>query len=82
MNIKGNSKIHDVIEIIPFEDYKLIVKFDDGLTKTIDIKPFIGEGISKQLEDKEYFQKVYIDNGAITWPNGYDFCPLFVRDEI
>jgi hypothetical protein len=82
MNILEKSKIHDIIEVKPLEGYKLFIKFDDGLSKSIDIKPYIGEGISKDLESSDYFNKVYIDNGTITWPNGYDFCPVYLRNEV
>ena len=34
-----------------------------------------------ELENPEYFKKVYVDGGTITWPNGYDFCPIYLRNE-
>ena len=82
MNILEKSKIHDIIEVEPSPNYYLKIKYDDGLVKTVDIKPYIDIGISKELENPEFFKKVYLDNGAVTWPNGYDFCPNFFRDII
>jgi len=36
---------------------------------------------SAKLLDKKYFEKVKIDEfGGITWDNGYDFCPNFLRE--
>ena len=80
MNTLEKSKIHDIIEVEPLENYHIKIKYDDGLVKTVNIKPYIDIGISKELEDPEYFKKVYLDNGAVTWPNGYDFCPTFFRN--
>jgi hypothetical protein len=49
----------------------------------IDIQPFIGKGISAPLKDEVYFRRVKLeDGGGIAWPNGYDFCPNFLRDDV
>lgn len=82
MIVKGNTKIHDIISVVPLNEFVLKVTFDDGITKEFDMKPFIGGGISEELKDISYFRKVYLDNGALTWPNGYDFCPVFLRNEV
>ena len=29
----------------------------------------------------DFFNKVYLDSGSVTWPNGFDFCSVFLRDE-
>ena len=72
-----------VISVKALENYLLEIGFADGLRKVIDIKPFIGTGISAALKDKAYFHRVSLENGGgITWPNGYDFCPNFLRDDV
>lgn len=75
------SKIHDVIKVVTLDDYILSVVFDDGMKKTVDIKPYINNGISADLKDPDFFNKVYLDNGSVTWPNGYDFCSVFLRED-
>ncbi|MBN2548796.1 MAG: DUF2442 domain-containing protein [Anaerolineales bacterium] len=63
--------------------YLLELTFEDNLCKVVDITPFIGQGLSAALHDEEYFQKVEIESGGgIYWPNGYDFCPNFLHDEV
>ena len=79
MIIKGTTKINNIVNVEVLGNYFLKVTFDDGIQKTIDMKPFIGGGISEDLKNPAFFEKVYIDNGAITWPNGYDFCPVFLK---
>jgi len=72
-----------VISVKPLENYLLEIEFEDGLRKVIDIRPFIGEGISAALKDETYFRQVNLeDGGGIAWPNGYDFCPNFLRDDV
>lgn len=65
------------------EDYKIWLQFQDGASKKVDLKPFIGNGISGLLLDKHYFDQVSIDNGeGLEWPNGMDFCPNFLKEYI
>jgi len=72
-----------VILVKPLEHYLLEIEFSDGYCKVIDIHPFIGKGISAALEDEAYFRQVTLEEGGgIAWPNGYDFCPNFLRDDV
>ncbi len=72
-----------VISVKPLQTYLLEIGFEDGFRKVIDIKPFIERGISAALKDENYFHQVALeDGGGITWPNGFDFCPNFLRDDV
>ena len=72
-----------VVSVRPLEPCLLEIEFTDGLRKVIDIRPFIGKGISAALKDESYFHQVRLeDGGGITWPNGYDFCPNLLRDDV
>ena len=72
-----------VVSVKPLGNYLLEIEFADGLRKVIDIGPFIGKGISAALKDESYFRQVTLEEGGgITWPNGYDFCPNFLRDDV
>jgi hypothetical protein len=72
-----------VISVIPLKNYLLEIEFADGFRKVIDIRPFIKKGISAALVDESYFRQVALeDGGGIAWPNGYDFCPNFLRDDV
>ena len=57
--------------------------FKDGFIAEIDFekwmkKPAAGP-LRKPLRDAEYFSRVYLDHGALTWPNGFDIDPCAVR---
>lgn len=70
-----------IIELKYIDEYKLWIRFNDGESKIIDFKNFIGKGISSILIDIEYFKLVTIDNGGgIEWPNGFDFCPNYLKE--
>jgi hypothetical protein len=65
----------------PLKDQKIEVFFNDGVRAEIDIRPFIKSGgISQPLNDETLFKTVKIDEaGGIVWSNGFDFCPVFLR---
>jgi len=72
-----------VVSIERLDKFILRLEFDDGLEKVVDLSPFIGKGISAALQNEDYFKQVMIESGGgITWPNGYDFCPNFLHDEV
>ena len=68
----------------PLKDRKIEILFNDGLCAEIDIQPFIkAHGISQLLEDETVFKSVKIDEaGGIIWSNGFDFCPVFLRQMV
>jgi hypothetical protein len=72
-----------ILSVRSLPGHLLELIFQDGLCKVVDLKPFIGPGLSADLLDDEYFRKVEIESGGgIYWPNGYDFCPNFLHDEV
>jgi len=72
-----------VTSVIPLTGYLIVLTFLDGVTKTIDIRPFIKKGLSLALLDESFFRQVALESGGgICWPNGYDFCPNFLHDEV
>ena len=72
-----------VISVKPLSNYLLDLTFSDGFHKIVDLRPYIGPGLSGALREKNYFQQVGLESGGgIYWPNGYDFCPNFLHDEV
>jgi hypothetical protein len=70
-----------IICVRPLKDHKIEVLFNDGVRAEIDIRPFIkSQGMSQSLNDEMLFNTVKIDEaGGIVWENGFDFCPVFLR---
>jgi hypothetical protein len=46
--------------------------YDDGLL-------FAGGRLVEELRDLEQFRQIRIENGTITFPNGFDICPDVLR---
>ncbi len=76
------SKIPNITSVQAKDHFKIIVIFDDGLEKEVDVSPFIKSGVSALLNDQAFFNQVKAENGYITWPNGFDFCPEFLRNYV
>ena len=73
--------MNKIIAIKNLGDYILWLQFHDGESKTINFQPLIGKWVSASLLDKDYFKQVTIDNGGgIEWPNGFDFCPNYLKE--
>jgi hypothetical protein len=72
-----SKSMERVVSVRPLANYMFKFEFQDGLRKVIDIRPFLGKVISAPLKDEACFRKVALeDGGGITWPNGFDFCPI------
>lgn len=68
-------------EVKPLENFTVWLLFADNYKATINLRPFISDGISAKLLDYEYFKQVKIDEfGGISWDNGFDFCPNYLRE--
>ena len=73
--------MNKVVELIPLDDYRVWLRFDDGEEKVINLSPYIGKGFTAELLDYEKFKQVFIEpGGGIAWENGYDFCPNYLKE--
>ena len=75
------NKVSDVKVVAP---HVLRVTFADGFSGVHDFKALADEGggVAEPLRDASYFGRVFLEYGALTWPNGYDMCPDWLRMEM
>lgn len=76
------EKLISILSLEHVGAYKIKITFSDSLEKTVDFSPFIKENpLTSKLKDPKYFSrvKIYERGRGIYWPNGYDFCPDFLR---
>lgn len=60
----------------PLDGFKMLLKFEDGSQKVIDLEPFLHGPIFEPIrDDPELFRAVKIKGGTIAWPNGADIDP-------
>ncbi len=65
----------DVVEVKPEPDHCLFVRFKDGLTGRVRLRPEELTGALAPLLDVEFFNRVFIDCGAVAWPGEIDLAP-------
>ena len=65
----------DVVEVTPEQDYCLFVRFKDGLTGRVRFEAEELTGVLAPLRDVQFFNRVYIDLGAVAWPGEIDLAP-------
>lgn len=63
---------------------KLSVRFSDGSVGEHDFATMLKEpgSMLAPLCDPAYFARVFLDFGALAWPNGFDIAPEWLRREM
>ena len=59
----------------PMDDYTLRLTFTNGQVRVFDVKPYLSQGVFRELQNIDMFQSVKPMLGSIQWRNGQDFCP-------
>jgi hypothetical protein len=64
--------------------FRLRVVFNDGSAGIHDFSTLIGESgpMIEPLRDETFFARVSLEFGALTWPNGFDIAPEWLRREM
>jgi hypothetical protein len=63
----------EITEAKALDPYRVHVRFQDGTEGVIDLASQIEfTGVFEPLRDPDFFRQVYIDDGALSWPNGAD----------
>jgi len=70
----------DLVKIISLEnlgDYRLKLWFSDGRIGEWDFSALASESglMVEPFKDPAYFARVFIEHGALTWPNSFDWSP-------
>jgi hypothetical protein len=70
-----------ITNVVPTDDYILLIDFDNGEHGTLDMKPFLDFGIFKQLKDRDTFKQVRVSFDTVEWSSGIDLDPEFVYEK-
>lgn len=60
------------------KDYKLELQFNDGSAGIVDLEDELYGEIFEPLQDTKFFQKVFLTDRTIEWPNGADIAPEYL----
>ena len=72
----------DVVEVKPEPGYSLFVRFKDGLCGRVQLAREELTGVLAPLADVNFFERVFMDQGALTWPGEIDLAPDAMHADI
>jgi hypothetical protein len=70
--------LKDIVEVHPLENYRLRLRFEDGVEGVIDVAQLVSfSGVFAPLRDRKEFVAVRVNPelGTIYWPSGADLDP-------
>ncbi len=78
------TKMIFVTEVRSVGPFKLFIRFSDGTEGERDFSEFVREEgeMLEPLRDADYFARAFVEHGALTWPNEFDWDPDALHDEI
>ena len=65
----------DIVEVVPEPDRCLFVRFQDGLSGRVRFRSEDLTGVLAPLREVSFFNRVFIDQGAVAWPGDIDLAP-------
>ena len=63
-------------------DYKIWLSFNDGMQGEIDLSSELYGEIFEPLKDVSFFKSFTLEGHTLSWSNGADFAPEFLRKHI
>ena len=69
-----------IIKVKPLANYKLELTFDNNVVKIKNMKPYLDEGVFKNLKDQKRFNSVKISFGTICWDGDIDMCADYLYE--
>jgi len=74
--------MHFVKNATYVSEYKLLLSFEDGTVRLVDLQPHLDGEIFEPLHDINYFKTVRVnpDLDTIVWDNGADMSPEFLYE--
>src|SRR5229473_2294673 len=74
--------MHFVKDVKYLSEYKLLLTFEDGSLRQVDLAPHLDGEVFEPLKDLSNFKSVHLnsDLDTIVWQNGADMSPDFLYE--
>jgi hypothetical protein len=63
------------VAVSPGADYTVIIDFDNGEQRLLDVKPYLADPFWAKLSQPAFFAQVAIEGPSIGWPGDVDIDP-------
>lgn len=76
-----NNEVPQITRVRPVGGYRIAVEFADGAAGEHDLAWALEKvgPMNAPLRDQAFFDRVSVEAGALTWPNGFDLSPWNIR---
>lgn len=65
-----------VCRVSALSDYKIRVRFDDGVEGEVDLSRYVGKGVFAAWCDPTFFEAVHVSPyGSVAWSEDIELCP-------
>ena len=64
------------------DDYRVWLSFNDGAEGEIDLSSELYGEIFEPLKDPSFFKSFRLEGHTLSWSNGADFAPEFLREHL
>ncbi|PIS01329.1 MAG: DUF2442 domain-containing protein [Chlamydiae bacterium CG10_big_fil_rev_8_21_14_0_10_35_9] len=73
-----------IVSCEPRPNYRVWIRFDDGLEGEVDLSDLVGKGVFEAWESVEFFNQVHVDpkTDTLSWGEDIDLDPYVLRDKI
>jgi len=74
--------MHYVTDASYLGGYRLMIQFEDGEVRVVDLEPHLDGPVFEPLKDPSYVKQFTVnhDIDTVVWPNGADFSPDFLYE--
>lgn len=73
---------YDVVDVKVLGHLEFTVTFADGITGRVRMLPSHLYGVFEKLKDPEFFNRIQVTDGFVSWPDELDLAPDAMYDEI
>lgn len=68
----------DVIKFKILDEYEILITFENNETRKISLKNLLSEKPFHILNDKNLFNRAFLEHGTLCWPGDIDIAPEYL----
>ncbi len=72
----------DVVEVKAESGHRLFVRFADGTSGRVQLDLSELSGVLAPLRDPSFFERAFVDQGAVAWPGDIDLAPDAMYEQV
>lgn len=73
-----------IVACKPRSDYRVWIRFDDGVEGEVGLKHLVGNGVFEAWKSVDFFNQVRVDpnSDTLSWGEDIDLDPYVLRDKV